>query len=287
MVETLSRHRRLPRRTPICVRLGDGWWAEAFAAELQQQADTALEAPRFRVIRVPAEQPLPEAVAQHRARGVILRSPADSAVVEQVEALVRRDVPVVTVGSDLPAPNRTAYAGANLIQAGDLVAARLLASAASVDTVLIVTPGGWYYADQEIEQGLRRTLRRASVRLVTVADRDQDSLSVFQSRLQTTLAAEPTIGGLFTVRVDAGDALDVLRAAGRKVAWAGAWGATPDHLALLHEGVLNLIADVTVAAEAAAALQLLTPAGLGRATVPARPEVQLWDHTTHHAAGGP
>jgi LacI family transcriptional regulator len=263
VVETLSRRRRPPNRIPIYVRLGDGWWADAFAAELQQQADTAVEGRRFRFILGPAEQPLPEAVAQHRARGVILRSPADPAVVGHVEALVRRDVPVVTVGSDLPAPNRTGYAGANLIHAGDLVASRLLASAATVQTVLMVSPGGWFYADQEIEQGLRRTLRRAGMRLVTVTVRGQDHPSMFRSRLETAVAAEPTIGALFTLTVGAGEALAVLRAADRSIAWAGAWGPTPEHLTLLREGVLDLVADVPVTAEATAALQMLAPPGLG------------------------
>ena len=63
-------------------------------------------------------------VTVHRAQGVILRSPADPAVVEQVESLVRLDVPVVTVGSDLAAPNRTGFAGTNLVH----VAGRILES---------------------------------------------------------------------------------------------------------------------------------------------------------------
>ena len=163
---------------------------------------------------------------------------------------MRVDVPVVTVGSDLPAPNRTGFAGTNLIHAGDLVASRVLQSAPAAKAVLMVTPGGWHYGDQELEQGFRRTLRQAGVRLVTVSSGDHDHQPAVRSRLEVAVSAEPAIDALFALGAAAGEALDVLRAAGRTITWAGAWGQSPDHVALLQTGALDVVAGISLEVEA-------------------------------------
>lgn len=277
-VEALSRRQRLPRRVPICVRLGDGWWAAAFGVQLREQAELTAEDRRFRLVEADATRTLQAEVADHRARGVIIRSPADPAVVEQVESLVRVDVPVVTVGSDLPAPNRTGFAGTHLVRAGNLVAARVLESAPGVQVVLMVTPGGWHYGDQELEQGFRHTLRQAGVRLVTVSSRDHDHQPAVRSRLEAAVTEEPAIDAVFALGVGAGEALDVLRAAGRTISWAGAWGQSPDHVELLRTGALDVVAGTSLEIEARLALQMVSgvPA-LGRPSVGTRPTVEFWD----------
>ena len=286
MVAAAGRRPRPPRRTPICVRLGGGWWADAFAAQLQAQAVTAAPGHRYRLIAIDTDtdtdtDTLSSAVAQHRARGLILRSPADSAVVAEVESLVRRDVSVVTVGSDLPAPNRTGYAGTRSIRAGSLVATRLLEAAPDVQAVLMLAPGGWHYADIDLEQGMRQTLRRAGVDLVTVTAKPDEQRSDLRARVHAAVAADPAIRAVFALGAGAGDALDVLRGQGRGPVWAGAWGQSPEHQALLREGALDLVAGTSLAAEAALALQLLVglPA-LGQPGRTVRPEVQFWDQTT-------
>jgi len=277
-VEMPQRRQPSPRRIPICVSLGDGWWADAFAAQLQQQADTSVKDRRFRLIPVDATRTLQTEVRIHRAQGVIIRSPADPGVIEQVESLARLAVPVVTVGSDLPAPNRTGYAGANLVHAGDLVAGLLLAAAPAVEATLILTPDGRFYADQEIEQGFRRTLRRARLRVVTVSSRDHDHQPALRSRLAAAAAHDPAITAVFALGAGAGEALDALRADGRTLSWAGAWGRSPEHQALLQRGALDVVAGTPYDVEATLALHLLgDSAVLGQPGLPSRPQVEFWD----------
>ena len=114
----------------------------------------------------------------------------------------------------------------------------------------MVTPGGWYYADQELEQGFRRTLRQVGVRLVTVRSRDHDQQPALRSRLEAAVTADPAISAVFALGTGVGVALDALRAAGRTLSWAGVWGQSPDHVALLRDGALDVVAGSSLEVEA-------------------------------------
>jgi hypothetical protein len=64
-------------------------------------------------------------------------------------------------------------------------------------------------------------------------------------RVEAAFAADPRINALFAIGPGGGEALDVMHARGRVMSWTAAWGRSPEYLALLSSGLLNLVAGDT------------------------------------------
>ncbi len=95
------------------------------------------------------------------SHGVILKAPDLPEIVEAVDALVQKGIPVITVVTDLPHSKRLAYVGIDNRAAGE-TAAYLIGTWLSQPkaTVLVTLSSAGFRGEEEREMGFRKALRQ-------------------------------------------------------------------------------------------------------------------------------
>ncbi|WP_137119618.1 LacI family DNA-binding transcriptional regulator [Segeticoccus rhizosphaerae] len=136
-------------------------------------------------------------------QGLLLKAPDDPGVVEAVNRLVERRIPVVTLVTDLQASRRTAYVGLDNAAAGD-TAAYLLQQwlGRRRGAVLVTLSRSTFFGEQERLAGFEATLARVDPTREVIVLSDADGLDEGMTGLvrellreRRDLAAVYSIGG--------------------------------------------------------------------------------------------
>ena len=180
----------------------------AFEAELPHLRPAVIR-PRFRAPSTAAEVPAVLAkVGRSRAQGLILTAPETP---EITEAVGRLGVPVVTLGTDLPAGKRVAYVGVDPTEAGATGAylvERLLADRAA--DVLVVRGDGEGGSDG-YEGGFRAELAAEAPNRRLLEVSGEDAAGVY-GRTRAVLAHNPSIRAVYSLTVGSGGNTAVVEA---------------------------------------------------------------------------
>jgi LacI family transcriptional regulator len=179
------------------------------------------------------------------SHGVILKAPDVPEVTDAIARLARREIPVVTLVTDVPGSRRAAYVGIDNRAAGATAAYlvdRWLGDARG--SVLVTRGDGSFRGEDEREMGFRATLRalrpgRRQVDLVNADGHDDD----LYRQVRDALAAHPDVIAVYSMYAFGGNraTAEAFAAAGRECRVFVAHDLHPHNLGLLHDGHLSAV----------------------------------------------
>jgi LacI family transcriptional regulator len=140
-------------------------------------------------------------IARRGSQGVILKAPDHPEVVEAVDALAARGVPVVTFVTDVPLSRRAAYVGIDNRAAG-ATAAYLVTqwTGGSDGTVLVTLSSSTFRGEEEREMGFRAALRTMAPRRAVVAVGETDGLDAsLLAAVGEALEDDATIDAVYSI----------------------------------------------------------------------------------------
>lgn len=129
------------------------------------------------------------------SHGVILKAPDDAVLVAAIAQLETRDIPVVTLVTDLPGSRRIAHAGIDDRAAGATAAYLLTAVAPEPAGVLVTLSRSSFRGEEEREAGFRAVLGDRPVHEIT--DTDGLDAGMFAAAL-TALRAHEHIDSVYS-----------------------------------------------------------------------------------------
>lgn len=245
---------RAPRRFAAEVR-------GALEAELPMLAPAVVRS-RFRLRE---EGPVAEVaatlddIARRGSHGVLLKAPDHPVVVEAVDRLVARGVPVVTLATDLPLSRRLAYVGIDNRAAG-ATAAYLLTrmSPASTAPVLVTLSSTSFRGEEEREAGFRSTMRELAPErpLREVSETDGLDASMLRA-VGAVLDAEPDLTCVYSIGGGNTAVLEAFAARGRTPAVFVGHDLDADNVTLLRRHQITAVLHHDLRADAQQACRLL------------------------------
>ncbi len=245
---------RAPRRFTDGVRA-------ALEAELPTLAPAVVRS-RFRLRE---EGPVAEVVAtlddiaRRGSHGVLLKAPDHPDVVEAVDRLVARGVPVVTLATDLPLSRRTAYVGIDNRAAG-ATAAYLLTrmGAGSEGPVLVTLSSTSFRGEEEREAGFRSAMRTMAPGRLLREVSETDGLDASMLRaVGAVLDAEPDLDAVYSIGGGNTAVLEAFRGRGRAPAAFVGHDLDEDNLVLLRRHQITAVLHHDLRADARRACRLL------------------------------
>jgi LacI family transcriptional regulator len=255
-----------------------------FTSAVRQALEGELPTLRPAVIRsrfhlreaVPADELAHELdeIARRGSAGVILKAPDDPAVTDAVARLADRDIPTVTLVTDLPVGRRVGYVGMDNRAAGATAAYLITAvTPRKTGTVLVTISRTVYRGEEEREMGFRAALRtlapRRSIRVIT----DTDGLdATLHEAVTDALVRDPAIDAVYSVGGGNTATLAAFDRAGRVVRAYVAHDLDEDNVALLRTGRLTAVLHHDLRVDMRQACRLLLQA---RGALPGRPASRL------------
>ncbi|MGI3781593.1 MAG: LacI family DNA-binding transcriptional regulator [Janthinobacterium lividum] len=245
---------RAPKRFTAEVRA-------ALEAELPLLAPAVVRS-RFRLRE---EGPVGEVVAtlddlvRRGSHGVLLKAPDHPDVVDAVDRLVARGVPVVTLATDLPLSRRLAYVGIDNRAAG-ATAAYLLTrmSAGSTAPVLVTLSSTSFRGEEEREAGFRSAMRTMAPARTLREVSETDGLDASMLRaVGEVLDAEPELDTVYSIGGGNTAVLEAFGARGRTPRVFVGHDLDTDNLTLLRRHQITAVLHHDLRADARQACRLL------------------------------
>lgn len=213
-------------------------------------------------------------IARRGSAGVILKAPDDPAVTDAVARLVDRDIPTVTLVTDLPASGRVAYVGMDNRAAG-ATAAYLLTAVTSDQpgAVLVTTSRSVFRGEEEREMGFRAAMRTLAPgrRLHEITDTDGLDASLLAA-VADALDRDPAIEAVYSIGGGNTATVAAFDRAGRAVRAFLAHDLDDDNLALLRRGRLTAVLYHDLRVDLRQACRLLLQA---HGALPGRPSSRV------------
>jgi LacI family transcriptional regulator len=218
---------------------------EALESELQSLRPAVFRC-RFHVAEVIETQKFVKQLHQISLRGshgILLKAPDHPDIVEAVNALAQKKIPVITVATDIPHSSRLAYVGIDNRAAGE-TAAYLIGTwlPKRAVSVLVTLSSTGFRGEEEREMGFRKALRQnfPHLNLVEVSGglgRPQATAKLISTALHKNknICAVYSVGGA-NIAI-----LQAFRDAGRKVDVFIAHDLDDDNLMLLKQKQLNAV----------------------------------------------
>lgn len=197
-------------------------------------------------------------IARHGSHGVLLKAPDHPLVVEAVERLVERGVPVVTLATDLPLSRRAAYVGIDNRAAG-ATAAYLLTTmgAGSSAPVLVTLSSTSFRGEEEREAGFRSAMRAMAPGRVLREVSETDGLDASMLRaVGDVLDAEPDLDAVYSIGGGNTAVLEAFRARGRTPRVFVGHDLDADNLVLLRRHQITAVLHHDLRADARQACRL-------------------------------
>jgi LacI family transcriptional regulator len=217
----------------------------AFESEAQTFAPTVFRC-RFHFTETMRPQDIVHLLDRIRLRGtdgLVLKAPDVPEVVGAVSRLEESGIPVVTLVTDLPNSQRTAYAGADNRTAGE-TAAYLIGErfAGAPATVLVTLSSGRFRGEEEREIGFRRVLRERypSIRIVEISEghgRDAETGALAGE----ALSAHPDINAAYSIGGGNRSVLSAFERLDRRCSLFIAHDLDEDNLALLRARRIHFV----------------------------------------------
>ena len=217
----------------------------AFESEAMTLAPTIFRC-RFHFAETMRPQDIVQLLDRIRLRGtdgLVLKAPDVPEIVGAVARFETGGIPVVTLVTDLPNSQRTAYAGADNRAAGEtaayLIGERFAGAAA---TVLVTLSSGRFRGEEEREIGFRRVLRQhyPTIRIVEISEghgRDSETGALADA----ALAANRDINAAYSIGGGNRSVLAAFDRLNRDCALYIAHDLDEDNLALLRERRIHFV----------------------------------------------
>ena len=201
-------------------------------------------------------------IRQRGSHGVVLKAPDTGAIRDEVEAMAKAGIPVVTLVTDLPGSARLAYAGADNCVAGE-TAAYLIGSriGKTGGTVLATLSSSRFQGEEERARAFDRMVRARYPGL--------DVLPVSESygkdwatgaQVRAALAAGHRIDAVYSIGGGNRAVIEAFEAAGQPLPLYVAHDLDDDNLALLRQEKLAYVLHHNLNADAASAFLTLLQA---------------------------
>lgn len=177
------------------------------------------------------------------SHGLVLKAPDLPEIVEAVNALVQKGIPVITVVTDIPHSNRLAYVGIDNRAAGE-TAAYLVGSWLNLPqaTVLVTVSSSAFRGEEEREMGFRKALRKNYPHLKSVEVSEGFGKNRVTEELVTrALRSNPDICAVYSVGGANIAVLNAFAALNRKLQVFIAHDLDSDNLKLLKQSKLNAV----------------------------------------------
>ena len=180
------------------------------------------------------------------SHGVILKAPDIPEVSDAIARLARREIPVVTLVTDVPGSRRAAYVGIDNRAAG-ATAAYLVGEwlGREPGNVMVIRSSSSFRGEDEREIGFRTTFRSAFPDRSQVDVIDQDGRDeILRARVAAALAADGGIRGVYSMYSSGGGNAAVLEAfasAGLPCSVFVAHDLNDDNSLLLRTGRLSAV----------------------------------------------
>jgi LacI family transcriptional regulator len=175
--------------------------------------------------------------------GVILKAPDDPAVVDAIARLAERNIPTVTLVTDVPASRRVGYVGMDNRAAG-ATAAYLLTAVTPHEpgTVLVTVSRSIFRGEEEREMGFRATMRNLAPHrpIREITDTDGLDASLFAA-VSAALHRDPAIDSVYSIGGGNRATLASFDRAGRDVRAFLAHDLDDENVALLRQGRLTAV----------------------------------------------
>jgi LacI family transcriptional regulator len=214
-------------------------------------------------------------VRRRGSHGVILKAPAEPAVVDAVDSLAAVGIPTVTLATDVPGSDRVAYVGIDNRAAG-ATAAYLLTrmSPAHSGSVLLSLSRTSFRGEAERELGFRAAMGDlAPARLlVDVTETDGLDASTFKA-VTAALGEDGALDAVYSIGGGNAAILDAFRAVGRSPLAFIAHDLDADNVLLLRRRQLSAVLHHDLGNDVRQACRLLLQA---RGVLPGKP----WSRTS-------
>ncbi len=217
----------------------------AFESEAMTLAPTSFRC-RFHFAETMRPHDIVQLLDRIRLRGtdgVVLKAPDVPEIVAAVARFETSGIPIVTLVTDLPHSQRTAYAGADNRAAGE-TAAYLIGErfAGAEATVLVTLSSGRFRGEEEREIGFRRVLREhyPTIRIVEISEghgRDSETGALADA----ALAANQDINAAYSIGGGNRSVLAAFDRLGRHCALYIAHDLDEDNLALLRARRIHFV----------------------------------------------
>lgn len=198
-------------------------------------------------------------IARRGSHGVLLKAPDHPLVVEAVERLVERGVPVVTLATDLPLSRRAAYVGIDNRAAG-ATAAYLLTTmgAGSSAPVLVTLSSTSFRGEEEREAGFRSAMREMAPGRVLREVSETDGLDASMLRaVDEVLDTEPDLDAVYSIGGGNTAVLEAFGGRGRTPRVFVGHDLDADNLVLLRRHQITAVLHHDLRADARQACRLL------------------------------
>lgn len=212
-----------------------------------------------------------DSIGQRGSSGVLLKAPNDPRIVDAVDRLADRGIPVATLVTDLPLSRRIGYVGIDNRAAG--ATAAYLINAMSPDPAapaLVALSSSTFRGEEEREIGFRTTMRTLCpgrpIREVSETDGLDATMLAAVSR---TLAETPEIGSVYSIGGANNAILEAFRRAGRVPQPFIAHDLDGDNTVLLHQRHITAVLHHDLRADMRQACRLILQA---HKALPGRPQ---------------
>lgn len=184
-----------------------------------------------------------EGIGTRGSHGVILKAPEVPSITAAVDRLVRADIPVVTLVTDLPASRRTAYVGMDNRSAG-ATAAYLIHQWMGTDggPVAVTVSNDFFRGEEEREMGFRAAMRAMDPGRSVLYLPGSDGLDATTRMLVAeSLAAHQDLHAIYSIGGGNAGIAEAFRAVGRKPKHFIGHDLVPDNIALLRAGTMSAL----------------------------------------------
>jgi LacI family transcriptional regulator, galactose operon repressor len=198
-------------------------------------------------------------IARRGSHGVLLKAPDHPVVVDAVERLVERGIPVVTLATDLPLSRRLAYVGIDNRAAGATAAYLLTRMSAGSDAPVLVTLSSTSFrGEEEREAGFRSAMRTMAParKLREVSETDGLDASMLRA-VGAVLDAEPDLDTVYSIGGGNTAVLAAFAARGRVPRVFVGHDLDADNLTLLRRHQITAVLHHDLRADARQACRLL------------------------------
>lgn len=198
-------------------------------------------------------------IARRGSHGVLLKAPDHPQVLDAVDRLVGRGIPVVTLATDLPLSRRLAYVGIDNRAAG-ATAAYLLTrmSVGSTAPVLVTLSSTSFRGDEEREAGFRSAMRTMAPSRVLREVLETDGLDASMLHaVGEVLDAEPDLDTVYSIGGGNTAVLEAFGARGRTPGVFVGHDLDTDNLTLLRRHQITAVLHHDLRVDARQACRLL------------------------------
>lgn len=215
-----------------------------------------------------------DTIASRGTQAVVLKAPDVPVVVEAVERLVERGIPVITIVTDLPTSPRIAYVGIDNRAAGATAAYLIdqwLGPRSADATVLVPISSLRFRGEEEREIGLRSIARTIAPGWTIVDLAENEGVEGAVAAQLEAVARRQRIDAVYSIGGGNKGVLRVLDRHGQEPAAYVAHDLDADNVALLGAGRLSAVLHHDLRADARRACQLVMQ---HHGAIPGRPTTE-------------